>query len=826
MARRSAAVSALFGIKACPDEEAIWSNLLRVLLFNAVWMEGVMMFVLGFDSVGMKDVPQVGGKNASLGEMITQLAHLGIKVPGGFATTANAYREFLRVNQLEDKIHQLLDQLNVDDVKALQQVGKAIRGAILAGELPSELQQAVDVAYQTMNLSSEQTVAVRSSATAEDLPEASFAGQQDTLLNVSGIDNIKAAIKTVYASLFTDRAIVYRAHHQFDHLQIAMSAGVQQMIRSDLAASGVMFTLDTESGFDQVVFITGAYGLGESIAQGEVSPDEFYVHKPMLAAGKQAVIKRKLGTKSVKMVYSDSQDDRVKMLNVDSEESQHFCLTDDEVLLLAKQALVIESHYGRPMDIEWAKDGIDHQLYMIQARPETVKAGASKQYIVQYRLTEEATPLVSGSSVGQKIGQGVARVIHSPNDMESLQPGEVLVAQITDPDWEPVMKRASAIVTNRGGRTCHAAIVARELGIPAIVGCHTATDVVHSGDEITVSCAEGETGHVYPGLIAFEKTKTEIKKLPKLPVKLLMNLANPEQAFTHQFLPNAGIGLARLEFIISNMIGMHPNALLNINAMPQAIKEEILKRTAAYASPVEYYIEKLAEGIATIAAAFYPKNIIVRFSDFKSNEYANLLGGAQFEPEEENPMLGYRGASRYVAGNFKPCFALECEAIKRVREQKGLTNTQVMFPFVRTIREAARLTDLIKEHGIERGKDGLKVYMMCEIPANALLAEQFLEFFDGYSIGSNDLTQLTLGLDRDSSLVAELFDERNAAVKVLLKQIISTCKRMNKYVGICGQGPSDHLDLAKWLVDEGIESLSLTPDTIVETWMKLGKSGA
>ena len=698
-----------------------------------------------------------------------------------------------------------------------------IQKLIINAEFSKSFEEEVHKAYLQLNLNPSQTVAVRSSATAEDLPEASFAGQQETYLNVSGIDNVLIAIKRVYASLFTMRAISYRIYHGFDHQQVAISAGVQQMIRSDCGSSGVIFTIDTESGFDQVVFITASYGLGEMVVQGAVNPDEFYVHKPTLKAGKTSIISRKLGSKKSKMIYANSSDERVQIIETDKNDQQKFCLNDHDVLKLAKHAVVIEEHYGKAMDIEWAKDGIDSELYIVQARPETVKTREKFNTIEQYHILKKPQPIIIGRSIGQKIGRGAARLVLDSTKMASFQKGEVLVAEKTDPDWEPIMKRASAIVTDRGGRTCHAAIVAREMGIPAVVGCGNATDLIFDGADITVSCAEGETGYVYPGLIEYKIEKTTIENRPKLPIKLCMNLANPEQAFTCQFLPNDGIGLARLEFIISTMIGVHPNAVLNPEKLSEKVREEIKEKTSAYKNPVEFYIEKLAEGISTIAAAFYPKPVIVRFSDFKSNEYANLIGGQVFEPVEENPMLGYRGGSRYISGNFQACFTLECEAIKRVREEKGLSNTHIMFPFVRTVAEAEKLITLAKVNGLERGDNGLEIYMMCEIPSNALLAESFLTYFDGYSIGSNDLTQLTLGLDRDSELVAHLFDERNEAVKILLHQIISTCKKLNKYVGICGQGPSDHPDLATWLMKEGIDSLSLSPDSIIRTWITLGK---
>lgn len=783
-----------------------------------------MRTIVNFTEINLQDIAIVGGKNASLGEMIAQLTRSGIKVPKGFATTAEAYQQFLQENKLDSKIYNLLAVLDVEDINALKHASKTIRRWIMNGSLPKALMEDIKLAYERLNLRSDQSVAVRSSATAEDLPEASFAGQQETYLNVMGIKNVLLAVKRVFASLFTERAISYRTHHGFSHRQVAISVGIQQMIRSDLASSGVIFTIDTESGFDQVIFITASYGLGEAIVQGSVNPDEFFVHKPTLRAGKASIISRSLGSKAVKMIYAKSDSAPVKTVNVAAKDRQQFSLTDQEILELARYALIIEDYYGKRMDIEWAKDGIDQQLYIIQARPETVKARDTHQWIEQYCLTEKIPPLLQGRSVGQKIGQGIARIIKNPNDKNALQKGEILVTDMTDPDWEPIMKRAAAIVTNRGGRTCHAAIIARELGIPAVVGCGNATSLIKEKSSITVSCAEGETGFIYSGLLKFHVDRTEITSMPKLPLQVCLNLANPDQAFTCQFLPNDGIGLARLEFIISNMIGIHPNALLNLDKLPPVISTEIKHRTAAYANPLEFYIEKLTEGISTIAAAFYPKPIIVRFSDFKSNEYANLLGGNLFEPKEENPMIGYRGASRYLTGNFKECFILECEAIRRVREQKGLINTHVMFPFARTVNEAKQLIELVGGQGLSRGKDGLKIYMMCEIPSNALLAEEFLTYFDGYSIGSNDLTQLTLGLDRDSALIANLFDERDLAVKALLQHIIATCKRMNKYVGICGQGPSDHPDFAEWLMDEGIESVSLTPDSIVRTWLALSKN--
>lgn len=783
-----------------------------------------MRYVLDYQDINLEQLALVGGKNASLGEMINKLSHLGIKVPGGFATTTTAYQEFLRENHLDEKINALLSALDVDDINALKKSSEQIRAWILAAELSEPLTQAVSDAYRRLRLQSEQSVAVRSSATTEDLAQASFAGQQESFLNVSGEKNILHAIKKVYASLFTERAIAYRKHHQFDHQEIAISAGIQKMIRSDLATSGVVFTLDTESGFDQVILITSGYGLGESIVQGLINPDEFYVHKPTLREGKKSVISRKIGTKNMKMIYAAKESTQTTLkINVPESEQQRFSLSDDDVLTLAKHALAIETHYGKPMDIEWAKDGIDQEIYIVQARPETVKAAANNNMIEQYNLEKTGKLIVSGRSIGQKIAHGIARILDNPEQKDRLQPGEILITDMTDPDWEPIMKKAAAIVTNRGGRTCHAAIIARELGIPAVVGCTNATTLINDGDEITVCCAEGETGHVYQGKLDFRIDKTLIDELPLLPVKLCMNLANPEQAFTHQFIPNAGVGLARLEFIINNMIGIHPNALLNFSKLPADIQLKIKQLTAAYSDPVEFYIEKLAEGIATIAAAFYPKPIIVRFSDFKSNEYANLIGGNIYEPREENPMIGYRGASRYISGNFRDCFTLECEAVQRVRNHKGLVNTHIMLPFVRTVSEAKQLIELLNTHGLKR-HNGLQIYMMCEIPSNALLADDFLAHFDGFSIGSNDLTQLALGLDRDSALIADLFDERNAAVLVLLQQAISSCKRLNKYIGICGQGPSDHIDFAHWLMQEGVTSMSLSPDSLLKTWVALAKN--
>ncbi|KGP62912.1 phosphoenolpyruvate synthase [Legionella norrlandica] len=777
----------------------------------------------------MGDLEQVGGKNSSLGEMISHLSSVGVAVPGGFATTADSFREFLSQDGLDKKIYEKLIALDTDDVCQLAIVGKQIRGMIIDTPFIPEFEKSIRLSYQKLaetighdNFS----VAVRSSATAEDLPDASFAGQQETFLNVKGEEAVLAAIKQVFASLFNDRAIAYRVHHDFAHHEVALSAGVQQMIRSDLAVSGVMFTIDTESGFDQVVFITSSYGLGEMVVQGAVNPDEFYVHKPSLAAGRPAIIRRNLGSKALKMVYCDDPalERRVKTIDVDPAERLLFSLSKEEVEQLALQAMIIEKHYGRPMDIEWAKDGIDGKLYILQARPETVKSKDNKQVLERYALQKRSEVLAEGRSIGQRIGQGKARVIKDINEMHKVQPGDVLVSDMTDPDWEPVMKRASAIVTNRGGRTCHAAIIARELGIPAVVGCGDATKTIKDGDEVTVSCAEGDTGFVYSGLLPFEQERLDIETMPELPIKVMLNVGNPERAFAFQSIPNSGVGLARLEFLISNTIGIHPKALLEFDILKDTeLKQYIKEKTIAYDSPVEYYIERLKEGIATIAAAFYPKPVIVRLSDFKSNEYANLVGGSLYEPHEENPMLGFRGASRYISPSFAECFALECKAVRRVREEMGLDNVEVMIPFVRTVSEAGEVIEVLKEHGLERGKFGLRVIMMCELPSNALLASEFLRYFDGFSIGSNDLTQLTLGLDRDSGLIASQFDERNEAVKALLHMAITACKKEGKYIGICGQGPSDHQDFAQWLMKEGIESVSLNPDSVLETCLFLAK---
>lgn len=789
----------------------------------------VKTHIIDLAHLGMRDLDQVGGKNSSLGEMISHLSAVGVAVPGGFATTADSFREFLAQDGLDQKIYAQLATLNTDDVHQLAAVGKQIRAMVINTPFTPEFEHEVHVAYQQMAKSighDEFSVAVRSSATAEDLPDASFAGQQETFLNVKGAAAVLESIKHVFASLFNDRAIAYRTHHEFAHHDVALSAGIQQMVRSDLAVSGVMFTMDTESGFEQVVFITSSYGLGEMVVQGAVNPDEFYVHKPGLEAGRPAIIRKNLGSKALKMVYCEdpTQNRRVKIVDVEPTESRLFSLTADEVERLAQQALIIEKHYGRPMDIEWAKDGTNGQLYILQARPETVKSRDNKQILERYTLQQTSTVLAEGRSIGQRIGQGVARIIKDVSEMDRVQPGDVLISDMTDPDWEPVMKRAAAIVTNRGGRTCHAAIIARELGIPAVVGCGDATKTIRDGDKVTVSCAEGDAGFVYEGLLPFERVCLDVETMPELPMKVMLNVGNPERAFTFQSIPNSGVGLARLEFLISNTIGIHPRALLDFDRLEdKELKTFISEKTAAYTSPVEYYIERLKEGIATIAAAFYPKPVIVRLSDFKSNEYANLTGGSLYEPHEENPMLGFRGASRYVSPEFEECFALECKAVRRVREEMGLTNVEVMIPFVRTVSEAKSVIEVLKQNGLERGKHGLRVIMMCELPSNALLANEFLEHFDGFSIGSNDLTQLTLGLDRDSGLVAAQFDERNDAVKALLHMAIVACKSAGKYIGICGQGPSDHQDFAQWLMKEGIESVSLNPDSVLETCLFLAK---
>ncbi len=779
-------------------------------------------YVIKLDELGMNDVETVGGKNASLGEMISNLSNLGVTVPGGFATTAAAYRDFLKADDLDKRINAILDDLDVDDIPALASAGKQIRGWILETPLPQKLMDDISAAWAEMSGGNDISVAVRSSATAEDLPDASFAGQQETFLNIRGLDNVVVAMHQVFASLFNDRAISYRVHQGFDHSLVALSAGIQTMVRSDLGSAGVMFTLDTESGFRDAVFITASYGLGETVVQGSVNPDEFYVYKPALAAGKRPILRKNLGSKALKMVYSENPEPgkTVDTVDVDEKDSLSFSLTDEEVIELSKMAVTIEDHYQRPMDIEWGKDGNDGKLYILQARPETVQSRSGRT-IQRYTLKAHSNVITTGRSIGQKIGAGKAKIIRDVSEMDRVQAGDVLVSDMTDPDWEPVMKRASAIVTNRGGRTCHAAIIARELGIPAVVGCGDATEKIQDGIEVTVSCAEGDEGFVYEGSLAFEQTQIELDSLPDIPVKIMMNVGNPDRAFDFANIPNSGVGLARLEFIINRMIGVHPQALLDYDNLDDSTRAAVDDQMAGYSDPVGFYVDKLAEGVATIAAAFAPEPVIVRMSDFKSNEYANLIGGRAYEPVEENPMLGFRGAARYVSESFRPCFDLECEALKRVRNDMGLTNVQIMIPFVRTVQQAKDVLAVMAENGLERGKDGLKVIMMSELPTNALLADQYLEHFDGMSIGSNDMTQLALGLDRDSALIADTFDERDDAVKALLSMTIKACKAQNKYVGICGQGPSDHPDLARWLMDQGIESISLTPDTVVETWMFL-----
>lgn len=780
--------------------------------------------ILWLDQVTLKNLSEVGGKNASLGEMMTHLSALGILIPRGFATTARSYRQFLGAAGLDKRIYKCLRTLNVDNVEALAKTGGEIRQWILETPHQPELEADIREAYAKLQHGVNGTVAIRSSATAEDLPNASFAGQQETFLNVKGIDAVLKAIKEVFASLFNDRAIAYRVHQGFSHEQVALSAGIQQMVRSDKAASGVMFTLDTESGFDQVVFITSAYGLGETVVQGAVNPDEFYVYKPNLQSGHNAILRKNVGAKAIKMVYDEGKGDPpVVTVPVEEAERMRFSLTDEEVLFLAKQAVQIEIHYGRPMDIEWAKDGIDGKLYLVQARPETVKSRESGQVMERHQMKKRGKILVTGRAIGQRIGQGEAKIIAHLSDMHRVQSGDVLVTDMTDPDWEPIMKRASAIVTNRGGRTCHAAIIARELGIPAVVGCGNATLAIKDDVEITVSCAEGDTGIIYEGACEYTKREISLDKMPPLSFNIMMNVGDPERAFDFRRLPHKGVGLARLEFIINRMIGVHPKALLEFDKLKEPLKSKIEKQIAAYASPVDFYIDRLAEGVATIAAAFLPEPVIVRLSDFKSNEYANLLGGEPYEPKEENPMLGFRGASRYIAESFQDCFQLECLALKKVREAYGLTNVEVMVPFVRTVSEAEQVVALLAKNGLKRGEQGLRLIMMCEIPSNALLAEEFLKYFDGFSIGSNDLTQLTLGLDRDSGIIAHYFDERDPAVKMLLHQAITTCRKLGKYIGICGQGPSDHPDFAKWLMEEGIESVSLNPDSVLETWLYLAE---
>ncbi len=786
-------------------------------------------YVVSLDTLGVHDVEHVGGKNASLGEMISNLAGAGVSVPGGFATTAQAYRDFLELSGLNDQIHAALDALDVDDVNALAKTGAQIRQWIMEAEFPERLNAEIRTAFEQLSAGNPNlAVAVRSSATAEDLPDASFAGQQETFLNIRGVDNVIRATKEVFASLFNDRAISYRVHQGFDHKLVALSAGVQRMVRSETGTAGVMFTLDTESGFRDVVFITGAYGLGETVVQGAVNPDEFYVHKDTLTAGRPAILRRNLGSKAIKMIYGDEAKagKSVKVVDVEAAERARFCLTDAEVNELAKQAIIIEQHYKAPMDIEWAKDGDDGKLYIVQARPETVKSRSNANVMERYLLKEKGSVLVEGRAIGQRIGAGKVRIIKDVSEMDKVQPGDVLVSDMTDPDWEPVMKRASAIVTNRGGRTCHAAIIARELGIPAVVGCGNATQLLRDGQGVTVSCAEGDTGYIFEGELGFDIKTNSVDAMPDLPFKIMMNVGNPDRAFDFAQLPNAGVGLARLEFIINRMIGVHPKALLNYDGLPPDIKDSVDKRIAGYSDPVSFYVDKLVEGISTLAAAFTPKKVIVRLSDFKSNEYANLIGGKLYEPEEENPMLGFRGASRYISENFRDCFELECRALKRVREDMGLANVEIMVPFVRTLGEASQVIDLLAANGLKRGENGLRIIMMCELPSNAILAEEFLEYFDGFSIGSNDLTQLTLGLDRDSGVIAHLFDERNPAVKKLLSNAIQACNKAGKYIGICGQGPSDHPDLARWLMEQGIESVSLNPDSVLETWFFLAEGQA
>jgi len=785
--------------------------------------------VLWLDALRMTDLGKVGGKNASLGEMIGNLAKLGVSVPGGFATTADAFQTYLEKSGLAKRIQERLATLDVDDVDELVRGGKEIRGWIVDTALPADLEQAIRGAYIKLCKDAgadDIAVAVRSSATAEDLPDASFAGQQETFLNVVGIDDVLHKVKEVFASLYNDRAIAYRVHQGFKHEDVFLSAGVQLMIRSDVGASGVLFTLDTESGFRDVVFVTGSYGLGEMVVQGAVNPDEFYVFKPTLREGKPAVLRRSLGAKQQRMVYSDQPGERVRIEETPAELRHRFCIVDADVEELSRQALIIEKHYGRPMDIEWAKDGNTGKLYVVQARPETVKSRATTTTLERFQLNEKGKVLTEGRAIGQKIGSGKARVIRSLADMSKVQPGDVLVADMTDPDWEPVMKRAAAIVTNRGGRTCHAAIIARELGVPAVVGCGNALESIPDGAEVTVSCAEGDTGTIYEGLLKFDRITADLGAMPEAPLKIMMNVANPERAFDFGMLPNAGIGLARLEMIIASHIGVHPKALLEYDKQDPETKARIDARIHGYKDPVSFYVDRLAEGISTIAASVYPKPVIVRLSDFKSNEYAGLLGGSRYEPHEENPMIGYRGASRYVDPGFADSFALECKAAKYVRETMGMTNVWIMIPFVRTLDEGRKVIEVLRKNGLVQGENDLKVIMMCEVPSNALMADEFLDIFDGFSIGSNDLTQLTLGLDRDSSIVANLFDERDPAVKKLLSMAISTARAKGKYIGICGQGPSDHPDLAEWLMEQGIESVSLNPDTVVDTWLRLAKKKA
>ena len=779
-------------------------------------------YVIKLAELGIDDIEIVGGKNASLGEMIGNLSNLGVSVPGGFATTSAAYKAFLAADGLDNRIAELLDKLDVDDIDALKNAGQSIRSWILDTPLPNRLCDDIEVAWKEMSGGHDISVAVRSSATAEDLPDASFAGQQETFLNVRGMNNLLDALRQVFASLYNDRAIAYRVHQGFDHRHVALSVGVQTMVRSDVGAAGVIFTLDTETGFRDAVFITASYGLGETVVQGAVNPDEFYVYKPALRDEHFPILRKNLGSKAIKMIYSDDATvgKTVDTVDVDERESHTFCISDEDVVELARMAMTIENHYGRPMDIEWGKDGNDGKLYILQARPETVQSRSGRT-IQRFTLKGKSDVLISGRSIGQKIGAGTAKVIRDVSEMGRIQSGDVLVSDMTDPDWEPVMKRAAAIVTNRGGRTCHAAIIARELGIPAVVGCGNATETISDGQEVTVSCAEGDEGFVYDGKLDFEQTQIELDSLPDIPVKLMMNVGNPDRAFDFANIPNHGVGLARLEFIINRMIGVHPQALLEYDQLDSETRKAVDEQMAGYSDPVQFFVDKLAEGVSSIAAAFSPEPVIVRMSDFKSNEYANLIGGERYEPDEENPMIGFRGAGRYLAESFRPCFELECAAIRKVRNEMGLRNVQVMIPFVRTVQQAKDVIDLMAANGLERGKDDLKVIMMSELPTNALLADQYLELFDGMSIGSNDMTQLALGLDRDSALVADIFDERDDAVKALLAMTISACKKQGKYVGICGQGPSDHPDLARWLLDQGIESMSLNPDSVIETWLFL-----
>jgi len=783
-------------------------------------------YTLKFEQLRMHDVDRVGGKNASLGEMISSLAGLGVSVPTGYATTADAFRLFLSQSGLDKKIHDLLEDLDIENVDTLAKAGADIRRWVVETPLLPELEQAIRQGYRDLCGDNDAPVAVRSSATAEDLPDASFAGQQETFLNIKGEDNVLLAVKEVFASLFNDRAISYRVHQGFDHKEVALSAGIQRMVRSETGASGVMFTLDTESGNENVFFITASWGLGEMVVQGAVNPDEFYVHKQTLAEGYPSLIRRSLGSKAEKMVYDsdNSAGKSVKIVDVEPEDRKRFCLTDEDIINLSKQAAIIEQHYDRPMDIEWGKDGDDGKLYILQARPETVASRSNQSAMERFVLNEKGKVRVEGRAIGGKIGSGRVRVVSGLEEMNQVQDGEILVTDMTDPDWEPVMKRCAAIVTNRGGRTCHAAIIARELGIPAVVGCENATELLSSDESVTVSCAEGDTGFVFEGLLDFEVITSDVTSMGELPIDVMMNVANPDRALSFAMLPNKGVGLARLEFIINRQIGIHPKALLQYEEQSDELKAIIDDMTAGYSSPVDFYIEKIVEGVATIAGAFYPEKVIVRLSDFKSNEYANLIGGEQFEPDEENPMIGFRGASRYISEDFRDCFELECRAMKKVREQLGLNNVWLMIPFVRTVEEARQVSEIMADFGLKRGDQGLKLVMMCELPSNALLADQFLEYFDGFSIGSNDMTQLTLGLDRDSGLIAHLFDERNEAVLKMLEMAIDACRKQGKYVGICGQGPSDHPDLALWLMEKGISSVSLTPDSVLETWMFLANN--